>query len=61
MQPEFITLPDSITAFAGAAGILAVAVIMYYSFSRSQRYEYLISQRMMNKRNSSTDELPTEE
>lgn len=46
MQPEFVTVPSSIDVFAGIAGLLAVVTILYYGFSRSQKYEYSLKNRV---------------
>lgn len=60
MQPEFVTVPDSFTAFAGVAGILAVMTIFYYGFSRNNRYENLIRQQRIHKEQQSSEGLTSD-
>lgn len=61
MQPEFVTVPNSFTAFAGVAGLIAVVTIFYYAFSRNHRYENLIRQQRVHQEQQSLDELPSED
>lgn len=47
MQPDYVTIPNDITAFLGVAGLAAVATILWYGLSRNGRYESeLLMQRM---------------
>lgn len=60
MQPEFVTVPSNFTAFAGVAGILAVVTIFYYGFSRNNRYENLIRQQRIHKKQQSSEGLTSD-
>lgn len=60
MQPEFVTVPSNLTAFAGVAGLLAVVTIFYYGFSRNNRYENLIRQQRINKQQQSMEDLTSD-
>lgn len=43
---ETATIPNSLEAFAGVAGLLAVATVLWYGFARNRRYE---SELLMNR------------
>jgi len=56
MQPDYVTIPNDITAFLGVAGLAAVATILWYATSRNGRYESeLLMQRMRTANQKAVD------
>ncbi len=46
-MPETLTIPNNLEAFAGVAGLLAVATVLWYGLARNRRYESdLLMQRI---------------
>ena len=46
-MPETLTIPSNLEAFAGVAGLLAVATVLWYGLARNRRYESdLLMQRI---------------
>ena len=46
-MPETLTIPSNLEAFAGVAGLLAVATVLWYGVARNRRYESdLLMQRI---------------
>jgi len=57
-MPETLTVPNNLEAFAGVAGLLAVATVLWYGFARNRRYESnLLMQRIRTANQKRVDNL----